>query len=104
MAALAVLGAGAWGTALAAALASRHKVSLWARDHAQASFLKLVITRVVLAVKGPIRMRAELFVTFVETICRQEKRFRIGNVNGHRQVERSGRFPHRVESLVVDFY
>jgi glycerol-3-phosphate dehydrogenase (NAD(P)+) len=36
MAALAVLGAGAWGTALAAALATRHAVNLWARDPAQA--------------------------------------------------------------------
>ncbi len=36
MAALAVLGAGAWGTAIAAVLASRHRVSLWARDAAQA--------------------------------------------------------------------
>ncbi len=33
---LAVLGAGAWGTALAAVLAQRHQVSLWARDPAQA--------------------------------------------------------------------
>lgn len=32
----AILGAGAWGTALAAALASRHAVTLWARDPAQA--------------------------------------------------------------------
>jgi glycerol-3-phosphate dehydrogenase (NAD(P)+) len=31
-----VLGAGAWGTALAAALAARHAVTLWARDAAQA--------------------------------------------------------------------
>ena len=30
-----VMGAGAWGTALAAALASRHRVTLWARDPAQ---------------------------------------------------------------------
>lgn len=36
MAAIAVLGAGAWGTAIAAVLASRHRVSLWARDAAQA--------------------------------------------------------------------
>lgn len=36
MAALAVLGAGAWGTAIAAALSSRHRVTLWARDAAQA--------------------------------------------------------------------
>ena len=39
MAALAVLGAGAWGTALAAVLAERHKVVLWARDAAQARLL-----------------------------------------------------------------
>jgi len=36
MTSLAVLGAGAWGTAFAAALSSRHRVSLWARDPAQA--------------------------------------------------------------------
>ena len=33
---IAILGAGAWGTALAIALANRHAVSLWARDAAQA--------------------------------------------------------------------
>lgn len=36
MSALAVLGAGAWGTAFAIALAGRHKVALWARDPGQA--------------------------------------------------------------------
>jgi glycerol-3-phosphate dehydrogenase (NAD(P)+) len=39
VAALAVLGAGAWGTALAAALSARHEVVLWARDGAQAAAL-----------------------------------------------------------------
>jgi len=39
MTALAVLGAGAWGTALAAALASRHAVTLWARDTGQSQRL-----------------------------------------------------------------
>lgn len=39
MAAIAVLGAGAWGTALAVALAGRHAVRLWARDPAQAAAL-----------------------------------------------------------------
>lgn len=34
---IAVLGAGAWGTALAAAAAARHEVLLWARDAAQAA-------------------------------------------------------------------
>ena len=36
MATVAVLGAGAWGTAIAAVLAPRHRVSLWARDPEQA--------------------------------------------------------------------
>lgn len=35
MAAVAVLGAGAWGTAIAGVLARRHRVTLWARDAAQ---------------------------------------------------------------------
>ncbi len=37
---IAVLGAGAWGTALAAAAAARHEVWLWARDAAQAEALR----------------------------------------------------------------
>ncbi len=37
---IAVLGAGAWGTALAAAAARRHEVLLWARDPAQASAIQ----------------------------------------------------------------
>jgi glycerol-3-phosphate dehydrogenase (NAD(P)+) len=37
VAALAVLGAGAWGTAIAASLCSRHRVILWPRDPAQAA-------------------------------------------------------------------
>jgi glycerol-3-phosphate dehydrogenase (NAD(P)+) len=41
---IAVLGAGAWGTALAAAAAPRHAVCLWARDPAQA--VALSATRV----------------------------------------------------------
>jgi glycerol-3-phosphate dehydrogenase (NAD(P)+) len=36
MAKVAVLGAGAWGTAMAAVLSARLQVSLWARDRAQA--------------------------------------------------------------------
>jgi glycerol-3-phosphate dehydrogenase (NAD(P)+) len=34
-----VLGAGAWGTAVAASAASRHDVTLWARDAAQAALI-----------------------------------------------------------------
>jgi glycerol-3-phosphate dehydrogenase (NAD(P)+) len=33
---IAVLGAGAWGTAIGASLSARHEVALWARDAAQA--------------------------------------------------------------------
>lgn len=36
---IAILGAGAWGTALAIALSARHAVTLWARDPAQARSL-----------------------------------------------------------------
>jgi glycerol-3-phosphate dehydrogenase (NAD(P)+) len=37
---IAVLGAGAWGTAISVQLAARHNVTLWARDAAQAVALK----------------------------------------------------------------
>ena len=37
---IAILGAGAWGTALAIALAARHEVLLWARDAAQADAMR----------------------------------------------------------------
>jgi glycerol-3-phosphate dehydrogenase (NAD(P)+) len=37
---IAVLGAGAWGTALAIALSRRHEVFLWARDAAQAGAMR----------------------------------------------------------------
>ena len=35
-----VLGAGAWGTALAVSAAARHEVTLWARDAGQAQALR----------------------------------------------------------------
>ncbi len=37
---IAVLGAGAWGTAISVHLAARHNVSLWARDAAQAAAIQ----------------------------------------------------------------
>jgi glycerol-3-phosphate dehydrogenase (NAD(P)+) len=39
MSAIAVLGAGAWGTAIACSLAARLRVSLWARDAGQAELM-----------------------------------------------------------------
>jgi glycerol-3-phosphate dehydrogenase (NAD(P)+) len=38
---LAVLGAGAWGTALAVALSARHEVTLWARDPGQCTRMQV---------------------------------------------------------------
>ena len=40
MSSLAILGAGAWGTALAIKLSSRFDVRLWARDATQAAAIK----------------------------------------------------------------
>lgn len=37
---IAVLGSGAWGTALAISFAARHEVSLWARDEVQANAMR----------------------------------------------------------------
>ena len=36
---IAVLGAGAWGTALAISFAGKHQVRMWARDKAQAEVM-----------------------------------------------------------------
>jgi glycerol-3-phosphate dehydrogenase (NAD(P)+) len=36
---IAILGAGAWGTALAVSLSARHRVTLWARDAAQVALM-----------------------------------------------------------------
>jgi glycerol-3-phosphate dehydrogenase (NAD(P)+) len=57
---LAVLGAGAWGTALAAAAAARHDVLLWCRDAAQAAAIEQtrVNTRYLpeVALPAPLRV------------------------------------------------
>lgn len=37
---VAILGAGAWGTALAISMAAKHRVALWARDAAQAAAIR----------------------------------------------------------------
>ena len=61
---LAVLGAGAWGTAISISLAARHAVTLWARDARDAQ--QLAATRVNqrylpgIAIPGAINITAEL--------------------------------------------
>lgn len=61
MAVLAVLGAGAWGTALAAALATRHQVRLWARDPGQATAIAQARrnARYLPEIELPIALRIE---------------------------------------------
>ena len=64
MTALAVLGAGAWGTAFAAVLAPRHQVSLWARDAAQAAAIAKARRNArylpEIALPGSLRVEADL--------------------------------------------
>ncbi len=61
---LAILGAGAWGTALGVALASRHQISLWARDPAQCR--KLAADRINarylpdIAIPGRVRITPDI--------------------------------------------
>jgi len=56
---LAILGAGAWGTALGVALASHHQISLWSRDPAQCRKLASdrINARYLPAVPIPERVR-----------------------------------------------
>jgi len=63
---VAVLGAGAWGTAIAAVLSARLEVALWARDPAQAAALgKTRCNERYLpgvALPGPVRIESDLLV------------------------------------------
>jgi glycerol-3-phosphate dehydrogenase (NAD(P)+) len=64
MGALAVLGAGAWGTAIAATLAPRREVRLWGRDpaHARSIDLERRNTRYLpeISLPAPVRVTADL--------------------------------------------
>ncbi len=61
---LAILGAGAWGTALGVALGSRHQISLWARDPTQCQTLaaQRINARYLpdVAIPGPIRITPDI--------------------------------------------
>ena len=58
---LAVLGAGAWGTAISISLAPRHAVALWARNAAQAR--DIAATRVNLPYLPGLRIPATVVIT-----------------------------------------
>ena len=56
----------------------------------------------VAAVERPVGMVRQLLVALVEPIDRREERLRIGDVDGHRQLQRGAGLPHRIEARVVD--
>jgi glycerol-3-phosphate dehydrogenase (NAD(P)+) len=68
---IAVLGAGAWGTAISASLAQRHAVALWARDgqHARELAVKRRNERYLpgIAIPDTVRVSAELTDTLAGT-------------------------------------
>src|ERR1051325_5207347 len=83
----------------------RYEVRLWVSlDDTIPRLLKLHVAGKILAVKRPVRMRAQLFIAFIKTVCRQEERIGIRNVNCDRHIQSAGSFPHLIEPFVVDFH
>ena len=60
--------------------------------------------REIAAVERPVGVRAELLVSFVEAIDRQEERFRIPDVHRDRQPETPAGIPHRIETRIVHLH
>ena len=58
----------------------------------------------IAAMERPVRMPAQFLVAFIVAIGRQEERFGIRGVDEHRQVVRRARFPHRIETAVIDLH
>lgn len=58
---IAILGAGAWGTALAISLSARHRITLWARDAAQIAAISA--TRINQRYLPEIRLPQEVHIT-----------------------------------------
>ncbi len=86
---IAVLGAGAWGTALAAVLSARHAVTLWARDAAQAEaiarerrnlkYLPEIQLPAQLAVSGRWPEQADLFIAATPVAGLREVSAKVGH-------------------------
>lgn len=118
MSRIAVLGAGAWGTAIAVALSTRHAVALWARDPAQAEamrrerrnrrYLPEIALPDTLAVTADARAAlegAELALVATPVAALRESLARVGAVpvvwlcKGFE--EASGLLPHQIASRVL---
>lgn len=66
---LAVLGAGAWGTAISISLATRHDVTLWARDRAAADAMRAARVNASYLPDTPIPGRVEITAQFADAIA-----------------------------------
>ena len=75
-----------------------------ARYHAVARFQYFRVTWKIIPVKRPIWMIVQLLETLVEAVDRQKEGFRIGNMDRNRNAQRTARFPHGIEALVIHFH
>ena len=75
-----------------------------AREHAIARFQQIPVAGKVLVIKRPVGVIVQFLEALVESINGQEESFGICDVNGHRHVEAGARFPHEVETGIVNFH
>src|SRR5215472_11601568 len=73
-----------------------------ARQYSIPRVQKFLVTRKVLPMKRPIGMIVELLESLVEPVSWQKERLGIRNMYRNRHLQRSTRFPHRIESPVID--
>lgn len=122
MSRVAVLGAGAWGTAIACALAPRHAVTLWARDAAQAGaiagarrnqrYLPEILLPETLAVGADLGAALEDAALALAAIPVAGLRELLGRLQAHQVAppllllckgfeQRSGLLPHEIVAQVL---
>jgi hypothetical protein len=75
-----------------------------ASHHPVPRLLQLLVAGKVFTVKGPIGMRTQFLIPFVEAIRGQKECLGIRRVNTDRHAMSTGGFPHRVEAGVINFY
>ena len=66
---LAVVGAGAWGTAISISLATRHEVTLWARDRAAADAMRASRVNARYLPDFPIPAKVEITAQFADAVA-----------------------------------
>src|SRR5689334_4362437 len=73
-----------------------------ATQHLVSRFVQFAARRKAATAERPVRMRVQFFPALVETVGRKKECVRIGNVYSDRHTEVPRRFPHGIESRVVD--